>query len=472
MKIKKNSLVGLMIIGALLFRGLHASEKSTIKREHELTKKELELAKKEIELLKKELAFVKKEAEPVQKEKPEEKEKPPEKKSEEKKKEKEKPEEKKEDEIVIGTTLGLTGNIKKESENIKKGLLTRIEKENEAGGINGKKIRLVVLDDGYEPERALENVQTLIDKHKVDVLLSPAGSSTTKKYMHLAAEKEGKVLILFPHTGSPDLRSPTPKYMLHFRPSYPAMYTALNLYAKKNGAKRFAFVIQRDSVQTGIDESIKNASIKKENYIKVFHKRNVTDMAQLANEVKNFKVDAIVSWTTSGATMSFIKALGTENLKDTSILGTELGDQKFHASLEEKGLTEQYVDAQSIPNPWTSELPILKEYRNQVEKEEIDALAATAYINADIFIQMLKKTDGNTDKDKLLSAAQEFKDYDLGGITLTFDKEDKTQTLSPFIWLNTGKKDWVKIDTKPKKEKPDQAAKKKTEEAEEKPKTS
>lgn len=423
----------------------------------EIEKEKAEIAKKEAEIEQKEAELAKKEAElKTKKTTP--------------------PAEETIEEIVVGTTMGLTGNIKEESESIRLGLQLRIDKINKAGGINGKKIRLIVLDDGYNPNRARENVIELIEKHKVNIIIFPVGSATTKAYLDLVREK--KVVVLFTSSGSPALRNPTPEYFIHFRPSYPAMGEALIDYAQKTfDAKRFALVTQQDVTASGVVELLKQAGVTEDNYIEVSHKRNITDMSKQAETIKKFKPDAIIFWTTSSASMAIIKALGAENLIGIKMVGADLRNPRFNAFLKSMGLSENYIDAQALPNPATSPIEILEEYRAALGGKPVDGLSAEAYICASIFIYLLKQTNGSTNKEEIIKAAEAIKNLDMGGIKLDFEPKDRR--LSRFIWLSTGAKDWEAIDIRAmeqerekkaeeEKKKKEVAAEKKQEEVEEK----
>ena len=73
----------------------------------------------------------------------------------------------------------------------------------------------MVLDDEYDPKKTLERVQSLIDHQKIDRLLMPLGSPTLESYLDLV--KAGKVLVLFPHTGSSLFRHADLKFIINFR---------------------------------------------------------------------------------------------------------------------------------------------------------------------------------------------------------------------------------------------------------------
>jgi len=103
-------------------------------------------------------------------------------------------------EIVLGTHQDLSGPIKSWGVPVTNGLKLGVEEVNAAGGINGRKIRLIVEDSGYDPKRAVLASQKLVEKDKVFAMLAPMGSPTV-----LAAQDillDAGVMQLFPVTSA------------------------------------------------------------------------------------------------------------------------------------------------------------------------------------------------------------------------------------------------------------------------------
>ncbi|MDI3561496.1 ABC transporter substrate-binding protein [Bradyrhizobium sp. Arg816] len=103
-------------------------------------------------------------------------------------------------EIVIGTHQDLSGPIKGWGVPVANGMKMATEEINAAGGINGRKIRLVVEDSGYDPKRAVLASQKLIERDKIFAMVGPMGSPTV-----LAAQDilfDAGVLQLFPLTAA------------------------------------------------------------------------------------------------------------------------------------------------------------------------------------------------------------------------------------------------------------------------------
>ena len=103
-------------------------------------------------------------------------------------------------EIVIGTHQDLSGPIKGWGVPVSNGMKMAVDEVNAAGGIHGRKIKLVVEDSGYDPKKAVLATQKMIEKDKVFAMVGPMGSPTV-----LAAQDtvlDAGVFQLFPLTAA------------------------------------------------------------------------------------------------------------------------------------------------------------------------------------------------------------------------------------------------------------------------------
>ena len=103
-------------------------------------------------------------------------------------------------EIVLGTHQDLSGPIKGWGVPVANGMKLAVEEVNAAGGVQGRKLRLIVEDSGYDPKRAVLASQKLIERDKIFAMVGPMGSPTV-----LAAQDilfDAGVLQLFPLTSA------------------------------------------------------------------------------------------------------------------------------------------------------------------------------------------------------------------------------------------------------------------------------
>jgi branched-chain amino acid transport system substrate-binding protein len=103
-------------------------------------------------------------------------------------------------EIVLGTHQDLSGPIKSWGVPVTNAMKMAVEEINAAGGINGRKLRLIVEDSGYDPKKAVLATQKMVEKDKIFAMLAPMGSPTV-----LAAQDillENGIPQLFPVTSA------------------------------------------------------------------------------------------------------------------------------------------------------------------------------------------------------------------------------------------------------------------------------
>src|SRR5262249_32538706 len=101
-------------------------------------------------------------------------------------------------EVVIGAGLDLTGAVANWGVNIKAGMEAMFNRVNEAGGIHGRKIRLIAYDHVYQPPKAVTNAKRLVERDKVFVMMGHLGTPTTKAVKDYLEEK--RVPDIFPAT--------------------------------------------------------------------------------------------------------------------------------------------------------------------------------------------------------------------------------------------------------------------------------
>jgi branched-chain amino acid transport system substrate-binding protein len=103
-------------------------------------------------------------------------------------------------EIVIGTHQDLSGPIKVWGVPVSNGMKMAVEEINAAGGVNGRKLRMILEDNGYDPKKAVLASQKMVERDKVFAMIGGMGSAPT-----LAAQDilfDAGVLQLFPLTAA------------------------------------------------------------------------------------------------------------------------------------------------------------------------------------------------------------------------------------------------------------------------------
>ena len=253
-------------------------------------------------------------------------------------------------EIVIGTHQDLSGPIKGWGVPVANGMKMAAAEINASGGINGRKIRLVVEDSGYDPKKAVLASQKLIERDKIFAMVGPMGSPTV-----LAAQDilfDAGVLQLFPLTAAEftfKFDPAKPQERLKFNnllPYVESTRAALKYMMEWKGFKKPCIMHQDDeygkNVLDGFNQQL--TAMKTQPASITSYKRGASDFSAQIAKMKSDGCDLVVLGTvlreTIGA-MSEAKKLGWDvtflgatptNVMEVPALGKEAVEGLYAAS--------------------------------------------------------------------------------------------------------------------------------------------
>jgi len=142
-------------------------------------------------------------------------------------------------EIHIGTSLAVTGPIAV-CASVGDGASAYFKHVNDAGGVNGRKIKFTVLDDAYSTQRAIGNVRRLMSQDKVFAIFSGCGTATGAAVLSVV-EKES-IPYLFPQVGLDALVQPVKKNVYSILPLYGQQLAAAIDYVAKSQQPKTAAI--------------------------------------------------------------------------------------------------------------------------------------------------------------------------------------------------------------------------------------
>ena len=119
--------------------------------------------------------------------------------------------------IIFGQSAAFSGPAKELGTNMRLGIEAAFNEVNRRGGLHGRTLELLSLDDFYEPEAAIANTQRLIDEG-VFALIGAVGTPTSRSAAPIAAEAD--VPYIAPFTGAEFLRDPKWDNIINMRASY------------------------------------------------------------------------------------------------------------------------------------------------------------------------------------------------------------------------------------------------------------
>jgi branched-chain amino acid transport system substrate-binding protein len=295
---------------------------------------------------------------------------------------------------------------------------------NKGGGINGRKLSLVALDDGYETERTVANTKSLINEKNAFALLAFYGSSPTTEAMNTVFGP-AKVPLIGTISGAGTLReamgsNPNARYMFNVRASYADETEAIVNQLAALGLKNIAVFYQNDGFGKSGLEGV-TAALKKHNLAPSAVgtvERNSVDVTKAVEAISKATPQAVVMVTLYKPTAAFVKAMKKAGqnpmLSTLSPVGAEQMVQELGA--DARGI----VVSQVVPYPWNNVVPVVRDYQKLSEKQQFTYYGLEGYIMARTLVEGLKRAGKDLTRDKLVSALESLSNTDIGGYRINY----------------------------------------------------
>jgi branched-chain amino acid transport system substrate-binding protein len=201
-------------------------------------------------------------------------------------------------EIVIGTAQDLSGPIVALSKPAVNGMRMRIDEVNAEGGVNGRKLRLVVEDHGYDPKKAVLAAQKMVQQDKIFAAIGSIGTPTAMAAMQIYLD--AKVAHLFPLTGARQMFEPLHDLKYSFSaPYFDQIRAAMKRVIRDKNLKKICTLYQDDDygleVMQGGEQALKDLGMT---YVeKTTYKRGTTDFSSQVARMKEAGCDGVVMGT-------------------------------------------------------------------------------------------------------------------------------------------------------------------------------
>lgn len=323
--------------------------------------------------------------------------------------------------IVIGQSAVQSGLSAALGTEMRQGIEAAFLHANANGGINGRRLALISMDDGYEPDRAVTNSIELIVKKKCMALLGYVGTPTTLGCISLLST--AKIPLVGPFTGANSLRKPINPYVFNVRASYDDEGPQLvNHLVSKGKENRIGVVYQDDAygraVLSSIDQAMFKLGIKSVATGTI--QRNTLDVREAAQEMFKAGVTGVAIGSTYAASALLAREIRTLGLQpkfaSVSFVGTSGLMKQFPNDAKGIGIT------QVMPNPFTSNLPVVKEYQAAMSKlpdRPFSYGSIEGYIAAQVLMEGLRLCGKDVTRANLQASMEDLQ-FNLGGFEVAF----------------------------------------------------
>ncbi|TYO95811.1 amino acid/amide ABC transporter substrate-binding protein (HAAT family) [Geothermobacter ehrlichii] len=333
------------------------------------------------------------------------------------------------DEILLGMSTVLSGPAAELGVEMRRGVLAGLERANRNGGIDGRRLRLISMDDGYEPERTAPNMHKLLEQDRVLAIIGNVGTPTAIAALPLI--RKNQTLFFAPFSGAGVLRhTPPERFVINLRASYAEEIDAMvQALVEKGGVPpaRIAFFTQRDGYgdagYVGGFASLRRYGLKDDQ--QVLHVRYRRNTLAVENALADLLLAepsprAVILVGTYAPCAKFIRLARQAGLDALFLNVSFVGSAALARELGEAG--NGVVITQVVPHPQQSALPLVQAYREDIRKIEGASpsfVSLEGYAAARILVAGLKKADRPLTRSSVIDGLERLGRFDIGlGIPL------------------------------------------------------
>ena len=310
--------------------------------------------------------------------------------------------------IIIGASLPLSGNNAAAGQEGLAVMKAYFDSVNKAGGIDGRMLALMPLDDGFAPKKAAENAQALNDAKAV-AIFNCWGTSICNAMMPVITQ--AGVPMVGGIAGGGVMRHQPGRLAFNIRATTDAEIETMVKQMSAIGQTSIALVFQNDAF--GKSGQVSSQAI--------FATHKLKPVAEIAIELDGSNAPAVVESlkklpslngiilvASPTATVSLITQARKNQLNTQFYVLAAQANQRVVSQLGEN--TKGVVFTTLVPNPWKEGISVVREYQQiysaATGKQEYSYLGMEVFINARTLVEGLRKAGRNVTRESLVSAME------------------------------------------------------------------
>ena len=329
--------------------------------------------------------------------------------------------------ILIGQTTAVTGPVAASVGETLVGVRLYLDHVNARGGVHGEQIRLITLDDKFEPKLAGENARQLIEEHKVAALFMSRATPHTQAILpHLAKHQ---IALIAPSTGAMVLHQPVNPLVFNVRFSYQAETEKAVEHLHTLTLQRIAVVHVDDSFGedclAGAMKGFDRLKFQPVTVIKA--DRAKPDYAAIVPELVAAKAQAVIWIGSSVAVSGGVKALRAAGSAAQVVTVSNNASGGFIKQLGDAA--HGVIVTQVFPNVRAMGYGINREADALVKAKGDVALSPQmmeGFAGAKVLVEALRRAGPKPTRERIVAALGNMSHYDLGGLELGFGPGDRT----------------------------------------------
>ncbi len=347
------------------------------------------------------------------------------------------------DGILFGQSAAFSGPAQQLGINMRLGIEAAFAEANRNGGVHGRQLSLVSLDDTYEPELAATNTRELIQDESVFALIGEVGTPTSRSATPVA--RDANVPFVAPFTGAAFLRDVDSwDNIINLRASYnDETEEMVKRFTEDLGIERIGILYQDDSFgRAGYNGSL--AALERRGMEPVavgLYPRNTTAVKTALLDLSKGRPQGIIMVGAYNPIGEFVLWA-----KETKLLDDAEYDAKFIAisfvgsnALAEKLGPEGegvYV-TQVVPFPTDTSLPIVSDYLEALSDFDADAVPGfvsfEGYLAGRLAIAGVERCGRDVSRSCFMDSLLRGSNMDIGGFPVSYSGGDNQGSDTVFL---------------------------------------
>ncbi len=342
-----------------------------------------------------------------------------------------------EERILFGQSAAFSGPAADLGKELRLGIEAAFQEANKRGGVHGRKLELVSLDDAYEPELAIANTRKLIDEEQVFALIGAVGTPTSRSATPIAAR--AGVPYIAPFTGAAFLRDAKWWNVINLRASYDQETEEIvDRLTDDLDIERIAILYQDDSFgragYRGVQQALERR--KMEPVAMGSYVRNTTAVKTALFDLRAGNPEAIVL---VGAYKPVATLISWARLMDFNPVFVTISFVGSYALAKELGPAGSGIFVtQVVPFP-TASLPVVSAYRRalaaRAPKSSPGFVSLEGYLAGRLAIVGLERSGREPDRDRFVENLRRMEGIDLDGFRLRYGEDDNQGSDAVFLTM-------------------------------------
>ena len=332
--------------------------------------------------------------------------------------------------ILFGQTVPKTGPAALYGQSTA-GVQAYFDYVNAHGGVGGRKLRLISLNDQYEPPLALQDTRTLVDSDHVFAEVAVNGTATTEA--NITVLGPANVPLVGPQTGATIFAGTFRKFLYNVWPSYLTEGKLLGSYAQSLHLAKVGVLYQNDDFGLSLLQGVKNSGLSPA--LSVSYDPTQTDFSPQAAKFKAASVSAVIILAIPGSTTDFLNALNAISFKPVRIMSQVSAiPQMFQTAPQE--FPGSYIGA-FIPPLTNSPNPQVKTFLSAMSTYQPgkppSVFAAWGWTEAQVAVAGLKAIKGTITRNSYEAALDTLTNLQTLGGSISYTSTSHTGISHMFI---------------------------------------